>query len=43
MDQMTTTPRNVGKDRIRDEDIKINIPGRDEEVSVAPEPEERQS
>ena len=43
LDQTTTAPWNVGKDRIRDEDIKINIPGQDEEVRVAPKLEEKGS
>ena len=30
LDLMTMTPWNVGKDRMRDEDIKIDIPGQDE-------------
>ena len=41
LDQVTMTPWNVGKDRMRDEDIKIEIPGQDEEVRAAPEPEDR--
>ena len=41
LDEVTTTPWNAGQDHQRDEDIKIEVPGQEEEVRKMPATESR--